>query len=151
MVTIRNRLVLRAMGLCMGAVLSGLLPPAAFAADFEDSAGRALSLSRPVAKVFPAGPPAAIFLYMLAPDLMSGWPRAPRGAERELLAPKYADLPTVGRLTGRGGSANLETVLAIKPDLILDYGSLDSHFKCNAEVFEEGLGGCFEPEAFSRC
>ena len=28
---------------------------------------------------------------------------------------------------------------------------LDSHLKCNTEVYEEGLGGSFETEAFSGC
>lgn len=94
------------------------------AAPFRDSAGRSVSVPERVSKVFPAGPPAGIFLYMLAPDLMAGWTRAPRSDERDLMPQAYADLPEIGRLTGRGGSANLETVLASKPDLILDYGSL---------------------------
>lgn len=88
-----------------------------------DSAARPIAVPPVVKTVFPAGPPAAIFLYMLAPDLMSGWPRPPRADERALIAPAFAALPEVGRLTGRGGSTNLETVLKIAPDLILDYGS----------------------------
>ncbi|WP_226893558.1 iron ABC transporter substrate-binding protein [Nisaea sediminum] len=94
------------------------------AAAFSDSAGRAVPVPERVTKVFPAGPPAGIFLYMLAPDLMAGWTRSPRPDERDLMPQAYAHLPEIGRLTGRGGSANLETVLASKPDLILDYGSL---------------------------
>lgn len=94
------------------------------AAEVIDSAGRAIPVPGAVTKVFPAGPPASIFLYMLAPDLMAGWPRLPRADERALIPAPYDDLPEVGRLTGRGGSANLETVLAIKPDVIIDYGSM---------------------------
>ena len=33
------------------------------------------------------------------------------------------ELPEYGRLTGRGGTANLENVLKFKPDLIIDVGS----------------------------
>jgi iron complex transport system substrate-binding protein len=32
-------------------------------------------------------------------------------------------LPEYGRLTGRGGTANLESVLRFKPDLIIDSGN----------------------------
>lgn len=74
--------------------------------------------------VFAAGAPAAILLYVLAPDRMLGWPRANRPDEREFLAQPYADLPELGTLTGRGGEANVERVLALKPSLILDFGSV---------------------------
>ena len=108
-----------------GAVgLPGLAQAAAGMRTMTDSAGRSVTLPDRVAKIFPAGPPASIFTYMIAPDLMAGWTRALRGAERAGIPAKYHDLPTTGRLTGRGGSANLETVMAMKPDLILDYGSV---------------------------
>ena len=74
--------------------------------------------------VFPAGPPAAILLYTLAPDLLLGWPRANRPEECVYMLPDVCRRPEVGRLTGRGNTANLETVIALKPDLILDVGSI---------------------------
>ena len=76
-------------------------------------------------RVFPAGPPAAILLYTLAPELLLGWPRANRPEEREFLLPDIGARPEVGRITGRGNTANLEVVLALKPDLILDVGSVE--------------------------
>ena len=36
----------------------------------------------------------------------------------------YGALPVVGRLTGRGNTANLEAVIAAKPDLVLDVGTI---------------------------
>src|SRR5262245_35023488 len=61
---------------------------------------------------------------MLAPDKMTGWPDPPRAEERPFIAAKYRDLPALGRLTGRGGTANLEVVLKVAPDLIIDFGSV---------------------------
>lgn len=92
--------------------------------SITDSAGRVVELPEQVGSVFAAGPPAAILLYIMAPDRMLGWPRANRADEREFLAQPYADLPELGTLTGQGGEANLERVLALKPDLILDFGSV---------------------------
>jgi iron complex transport system substrate-binding protein len=89
-----------------------------------DSAGRVVELPEQVGSVFAAGPPAAILLYIMAPDRMLGWPRANRADEREFLAQPYADLPELGTLTGQGGEANLERMLALQPDLILDFGSV---------------------------
>lgn len=51
------------------------------AATVTDSAGRAITIPAKVARVFPAGPPAAITLYTLAPDVLLGWPRANRPEE----------------------------------------------------------------------
>jgi iron complex transport system substrate-binding protein len=89
-----------------------------------DSAGRKVEIAAKIERVFAAGPPASILLYMLAPEQMTGWPDPPRAEERPYIAPQYRDLPALGRLTGRGGTANLEVVLKVKPDLILDFGSV---------------------------
>src|SRR3974390_1262218 len=98
-----------------------------------DATGRALQVPATVMRVFPAGPPAAILLYTLAPELLLGWPRANRPEEREFLLPDVGGRPEVGRLTGRGNTANLESVLALKPDLILDVGSTSTTFVSLAE------------------
>jgi len=110
------------------ALLTGLAalaawPRAAQAASVRDGAGRDVAVPATVTRVFPAGPPAAIQLYTLAPDLLLGWPRANRPEEREFLLPGIGDRPEIGRITGRGNSANLEAVLQLKPDLIVDAGS----------------------------
>ena len=94
----------------------------------SDAAGRLVGIPDTVGRVFPAGPPAAIWLYTLAPELLLGWPRAIRPEEQVYLLPEVAKRPEVGRLTGRGNTANLEGVLASKPDLILDLGSTDATY-----------------------
>lgn len=89
-----------------------------------DSAGRKVEVPDKVERVFAAGPPASILIYMLAPEKMTGWPDPPRAEERPFIAAPYRDLPALGRLTGRAGTANLEVVLKARPDLILDFGSV---------------------------
>lgn len=89
-----------------------------------DSAGRTVEIPDEVNTVFAAGPPASILVYILKPEALTGWPRALRPEERDYIAEPYRDLPETGRITGRGGEANLERVLQIKPDLIIDFGSV---------------------------
>src|ERR1700704_6016917 len=84
-----------------------LAPHRARAATVTDGAGRAVPVPAQVQRVFPAGPPAAIFLYTLAPELLLGWPRANRPEEREFLLPDVGGRPEGGRLTGRGHTPNL--------------------------------------------
>src|SRR5215475_2034820 len=117
-----------------------LAPPRARAAAVTDSAGRAVTVPARVERVFPAGPPAAIMLYTLAPELLLGWPRANRPEEREFLHPEVGARPEVGRITGRGNTANLEVVLALKPDLILDVGTVNATFVSLADRVQEQTG-----------
>lgn len=114
--------------------------PPARAAAVIDAAGRAVPVPETVARVFPAGPPAAILLYTLAPDILIGWPRANRPEECEFMLPQVCARAEVGRLTGRGNTANLEAVLALKPDLILDVGSVNPTFVSLAERVGEQTG-----------
>ena len=114
--------------------------PAARAAAVADAAGRAVPIPETVARVFPAGPPAAILLYTLAPDILIGWPRANRLEECEFMLQQVCARPEIGRLTGRGNTANLEAVLALKPDLILDVGSTSTTFVSLAERVQEQTG-----------
>ena len=105
-----------------------------------DGAGRKVEIPRKVERVFPAGPPAAILLYTLAPELLLGWPRANRPDEREFLLPEVGGRPEVGRIAGRGGTANLEAVIALKPDLIVDAGSTRTTFVEMAERVQAQTG-----------
>jgi iron complex transport system substrate-binding protein len=117
-----------------------LAPRVANAASVSDGAGRAVPVPARAERVFPAGPPAAILLYTLAPELLIGWPRTNRPEEREFLLPDVGGRPEVGRITGRGNTANLEVVLALKPDLILDVGSVNPTYVSLAERVQQQTG-----------
>lgn len=83
------------------AVTAAPLAAKAQGATVRDGAGRPVPVPAQVERVFPAGPPAAILLYTLAPELLIGWPRANRAEERAYLLPEIAARPEIGRLTGR--------------------------------------------------
>ena len=53
---------------------------------------------------------------------------------------RFADLPTLGRLTGRGNTANVEVVLAARPDFIFDYGSLTVTYRSLADRTQQQPG-----------
>lgn len=116
-----------------------LLPMSAAQAQRQvtDSAGRQVTVPDTIERVFAAGPPASIFLYVLAPEKLLGWSRSPRAEEREFLAEAYRDLPELGRLTGRGNTANIEAVLTAKPDLIFDFGSVAPTYTSLADRVQE--------------
>jgi iron complex transport system substrate-binding protein len=117
-----------------------LAPRGARAATITDSAGRSVPVPGRVERVFPAGPPASIMLYTLAPELLLGWTRPNRSEEREFLLPDIGSRPEVGRITGRGNTANLEAVLGLKPDLILDVGYVTDTYVSLADRVQQQTG-----------
>jgi iron complex transport system substrate-binding protein len=117
-----------------------LASPAARAGEAADAAGRKIEIPETVTRVFPAGPPAAILIYTLAPDLLLGWPRANREEECAFMLKEICGRPELGRLTGRGNTANLESVLALKPDIIVDVGSTAATFVSLAARIQEQTG-----------
>src|SRR6185295_6572944 len=123
-----------------GLVATLAAPRPRAAGTVQDAAGRSVAIPDRVTRVFPAGPPAAILLYTLAPELLLGWPRANRAEECAFMLPDICTRPEVGRLTGRGNSANLESVLALKPDLILDVGSTSATYVSLATRVQEQTG-----------
>lgn len=121
-------------------MILALLALPAHARTVTDSAGRVVEVPDEVTTVFAAGPPASVLVYVLKPEALTGWPRALRPEERAYIAEPYRDLPETGRLTGRGGEANLERVLEIQPDLIVDFGSVRDTYIDLADRVQEQTG-----------
>lgn len=107
---------------------------------FTDAAGRSVQLPAQISRVVPAGPPASVLMYALAPEKMLGWARAPTDEQKALLAAPYRDLPELGRLTGRSATANVEEILALQPDLILDAGAVNGTHASLADRVQEQAG-----------
>jgi len=105
-----------------------------------DGAGRTVQVPERIGRVLAAGPPASVLLYTLAPELMVGWVREPPPDEKAYLAAPYRDMPAHGRLTGRGNTANIESIIALKPDLIIDVGSTDATYVSLAERVQQQTG-----------
>jgi iron complex transport system substrate-binding protein len=105
-----------------------------------DSAGRSVNVPDHIARVQAAGPPATVLLYMLAPEKLIGWVRKPRAAELSFLNPVVRDLPEIGRLTGRGDTANLEVVMRAKPDVIIDFGTVGPTYVSLADRVQAQTG-----------
>jgi iron complex transport system substrate-binding protein len=125
-------------GLSAGAIAGlAFAPPLAEARPFTDSAERRIDIPDEVRRIFPAGPPASVALYMVAPEKMLGWTRAPSPEARPFLPMQYAGLPELGRLTGRGNTVNLENVVRLTPDLVLDVGDTSATYVSLADRVQE--------------
>jgi iron complex transport system substrate-binding protein len=81
-----------------------------------------------------------MLVFAIAPDKLVGWTRAFRPNEAEFVEPRYAALPELGRLTGRGNTANVEVILRAKADLIVDAGSTGASLASLASQVQEQTG-----------
>jgi iron complex transport system substrate-binding protein len=109
----------------------------AFGVEVTDSTGRAVQVPDQISRVLPAGPPAAILLEAIAPDLMAGWP-GPLSDDAKALLPDSANHPRIPRLTGREDVT--EKIKALKPDLILDYGEVTPRYFELAQTTQQKTG-----------
>lgn len=130
--------VFRAFALALLALVAGREAHAS--RDFVDDAGRKVTLPDRIERVYAAGPPASVLVFALAPDKLIGWTRHFRDDEAEWVAEKYATLPELGRLTGRGNTANVEVVLKEKPDVIIDVGATNATFASLADRVQSQTG-----------
>lgn len=105
-----------------------------------DSAGRTVTVPDRISKVMAAGPPASAVVYCLVPEALVGWQRAPRKEELPYLLPSTHALPELGRLTGRGDTANVEVVIKANPDLVVDFGSVRPTFVSLADSVQGRTG-----------
>lgn len=108
-------------------------PLAARERMIADDAGRRVRLPATVRRIFCAGHPASLLVYALAPERLLGWTSAFLPAERPFMPDSALALPVTGRLTGRGNTASLESVVALRPDLILDYGTVNETYASLAD------------------
>ena len=114
---------------------------AAFAQTrISDATGRSVALPAKIERVYAAGPPASVLVLAIAPEKLIGWTRAPRPDERAFLPDSVVALPELGRLTGRGNTANVEVVVKAKPDVIIDVGSTSATYASLAERVEQQTG-----------
>ncbi len=128
----------RALMAVLAACALLVLAFAAQARDVVDATGRTVTLPDAPERVFASGPPAAVLLYALKPEAMIGWVTAPRAADLPYLLDEVEALPELGRLTGRGDTLNLEVLLAARPDLIVDFGTVnDTYLSLAAKVQEQ--------------
>ena len=93
-----------------------------------------------VRKVYAAGPPAGVLVAALAPHKLLGWPLTLGDQARALLSPTLRALPHVGRLSGRGSTVPLESLLQLQPDLVLDAGTADATYVSTLRRASEQTG-----------
>lgn len=106
--------------------------------EITDMAGRKVIVptAENIESVFSAGPVAAIFLYMVAPDKLLGWNYELNDVEKSIILDKYQDLPNFGM----GDAVNYEAVIAANPTIAINSGKINDAMVSDCDALSESLG-----------
>ena len=106
--------------------------------EITDMAGRKVTVpaAENIESVFSAGPVAAIFLYMVAPDKLLGWNYELNDVEKSIILEKYQNLPNFGM----GDAVNYEAVIAAHPTIAVNSGTINDEMVSDCDALSESLG-----------
>lgn len=92
-----------------------------------DAAGRSVKLPQKIEKAFSSAPPMGLLQYILAPDTMTAMNLSLDSGfyykNTKYLDASLVKLPVVGGWHGNTRGANMETLLALKPQIVLAWKS----------------------------
>ena len=91
---------------------------------FVDSVGREVEIPVKLERVAPSGHLAQMIMYSINPDQLVGWGRLPNKAAQKFIPQKYLDLPEFGAFYGAKADLNVESLLAAKPQIVIDLGQI---------------------------
>lgn len=100
-----------------------------------DMTGRNVEVTH-VTKAFSASPPMMAMLYVLAPKTMIGVNYEFLEVEKTFMHPYIRDLPVLGGFFGGGKEANMEMIIAKKPDIVFGWDRLSNEAKRSKDTLE---------------
>jgi iron complex transport system substrate-binding protein len=107
---------------------------------FTDDARRSVDVPGRVTRVFAAGAPADVLLYTLVPEMLVGRNRLPEGDALEFIPPAYRRPVLIRQLPEVDNPAADADLLALKPDMYVDYGTVDKDYIAAVEAVQRRTG-----------
>ena len=101
---------------------------------FNDDAKRNVALPAHVSRVFAAGAPAEVLLYTLVPEMLVGRNHMPTTASLELMPPAFRSPTPIKKLPDRDDPRYDDELLQLKPDVYIDYGTIDDDYVAALEA-----------------
>lgn len=89
------------------------------AREIKDMAGRQVTVPELVKKVYANAPPPSYLIYAIDPGLLAGLNAPIKEQQKPYLRNGVAELPLIGCAFGQGHTVNVETLLKIRPDVVV--------------------------------
>lgn len=107
---------------------------------FTDDSGRTVTLDQEITRIAVSGNGAQIVVFALAPDMLVGVTSEWDEGSEAYIDAKYFNLPTLGQLYGGKGNLNLETLLAVAPQVVIDVGETKKGIAEDLDALTEQTG-----------
>lgn len=120
-------------------LVSGPVAAAQPGVAVRDDAGRARQLAVPAQRVLAAGAPAEVLMSTLAPSRLVALNREPAPAAWRYLRQDLLPRARIGQLPEAVDASRDADAVALKPDLIVDYGSIHEDYIARADAIEKRL------------
>ena len=108
--------------------------------SFVDSAKRRVELPARISRVFAGGMPADVLLYTLVPEMLVGRNRPPDGEMLEFTPAQYRTPVLIRQLPEVDNPENDADLVALKPDVYVDYGTVDADYAAVVEAVQRRTG-----------
>lgn len=89
---------------------------------FSDDCGRDVTVPAEITRVAASGSTAQMILMTLAPELLVGLASSPSTAQMPYFPEQMWTLPTFGQFYGSKANLNMESLIAARPQIIIDLG-----------------------------
>ena len=107
---------------------------------FVDDGNRGVALPARVTRVMAAGAPAEVLLYTLAPEMLVGRNRLPDAAAIEFCPPAFRTPVLIRQLPEVDNPDADAELLALRPDVYVDYGTVDSDYIAAVDAVQKRTG-----------
>ncbi|MFH0996115.1 MAG: ABC transporter substrate-binding protein [Pseudomonadota bacterium] len=102
--------------LALSVIISG---GPAHSREIVDMSGRSVSVPDTITRVYGASPPVTCMIYAMDPGLIAGLNSPITRPEGQFMSAEVKNLPVIGGWFGQGRTPNQETLLQIKPDVMI--------------------------------
>lgn len=106
---------------------------------FVDDAGREVAMPENISKIAPSGGVAQQVLISLAPEKLVAISSAPKEEASKKILKKFASLPEIGQIYGKG-EFSAESLAAANPDLVIDVGEAKKTISEDMDTVTEKSG-----------
>lgn len=136
----QRRHVLQLLALGIAGAAAPAFVRAAAPRRFVDDAHRTVNLPGTIVRVFAAGAPAEVLLYTLAPEKLVGRNHMPSPAALEFMPEAFQRPVQIMRLPNADDADQDAELLALKPDLYVDYGDVTGDYVGALEKVQRRTG-----------
>jgi len=107
---------------------------------FVDDAGRSVTIATTPHRVMPAGPPADLLIYAVAPDMLVGLVKPWSAEQKAAIPPAHRGLAIIPRLTPEPLQSDLGAVRELGAELVVDYGDVTPAYSALADKVRDATG-----------